>query len=282
MALARALAFDLYGTNARFANEANPSTATVAGLLPRWEVILGCPPNPGDAQPTRQARCGAALLRFGRPNNSQPVIDALTTTLGPLFVGLTLFTPASALVWWPAYGGSAAYVSAVSGNQVTVSGLTNVPSAAPGALLTIANATHPSNDSPVPVGTAPPGYPIQSRVSSTSVVIINNGSPVSPDYGIGGSLGSPKIAWTMPNPAAPFLSTVAHVDVLVNPTATPGYVNPDGSLNGKFFQAVALMNPLLDLLLPSDATFDWYVYSSHGGLGFYLDEQNLDLLAFDV
>ena len=273
MALARALAFDLYGTNARFANEANPSTATVAGLLPRWEVILGCPPNPGDAQPTRQARCGAALLRFGRPNNSQPVIDALTTTLGPLFVGLTLFTPASALVWWPAYGGSAAAVTQVSGNLARVEGLTNVPTAAPGALLVLGNASHAGND-----GT----FPVKSWLSPSSVVVVNNGSPAAPDYGIGGSSGGATIAWTMPNPAAPFLSTVAHVDVLVNPTATPGYVNPDGSLNGKFFQAVAQVNPLLDLLLPADCDFAWYVLGAGGTIGWYLDQPDLDLLIIDA
>lgn len=272
MALARAIAFDLFGANQRYSNQVNPAYATAAGLLPRWEAILNQPPQPGDTEAVRAARCAAAIGRFGRTNSSQPVIDALTATLGGLFVGLTLFTPSNALVWWPGYGGSSAAVLNVTGNQVIVSNLANVPSAAPGAYLTIANAAHSGND-----GT----FLVQSRTSTSEVVIINNGTPVAFDYGIGGSPSGAKIAWTMPNPATPFLSTVAHVDVLVNPTAVPGYVNPDGTLNGAFFAAVNLMNPLLDLLLPADVTFDWYVYNSHGGSGFYLDEPNLDLEIFD-
>lgn len=282
MALARAITFDLYGANVRFANEMNPATATAAGNLPRWEAILGQPSQPGDTESQRQARCAAALGRFGRTNSSQPVIDILTATLGALFVGLTLFTPSDALVWWPAYGGGGthglyapAQITAVSGNQVTVANLTNVPTAAPGARLTLANCTHPGNDSPAT------GFLVQSRVSSSSVVVINNGSPVSPDNGVGGTPGSPTIAWTMPNPAAPWLSTVAHVDVLVNPTAIPGYTNADGTVNAKFYAAVNAINPILDLLLPADCTFDWYVYSSHGAIGWYFDEQDFDLEAFD-
>lgn len=286
MAIARAIAFDLYGANVRFANEMNPAFATAEGLLPRWEKILGCPPNPGDSQPVRRARCAAALARFGRTNSTQPVIDALTAELGKLFVGLTLFSPSNATVWWPAYGGSAAKVTAVSGNLVTVDGLTNVPTSAPGAGLIIENCAHSGNNTPeyFPFGGGPPSYVpflIKSRVSATSVVCVNNGSPVSPDYGVGGTVGAPTITWSMPNPRAPWMSTVAHVDVLVNPTALPGYVNADGTVNGKFWAAVNRMNPVLDLLLPADVTFDWYVYSSHGAMGFYLDEQNLDVEVFD-
>lgn len=273
MALARAITFDLYGANARFSNEMNPVKATVAGLLPRWEKILGCPPNPGDTQPVRQARVAAALARFGQSNSTQPVIDVLTATLSGLFVGLTLFTPSNALVWWPAYGGQAAKVTAVSGNQVTVDGLTSVPTAAPGADLVLSNTASGGND-----GT----FLVQSRVSATSVVCINNGSPSAPDYGVGGTSGAPTIEWTMPNPAAPWVSTVAHVDVLVSPTGLPGFTNPDGTANGLFFQAVAKMNPILDALLPADCTFDWYVNSSHGAAGWYLDEPDLDLEIFDA
>jgi hypothetical protein len=272
MALARAITFDLYGANVRFANEMSPATATVDGLLPRWEKILGQPPLPGDAQQVRQARCAAALARFGVPNTAQPITDALTAVLGPLFVGLTLFTPANALVWWPGYGGSAAYVASVSGNQVTIAGLTAVPVAAPGKQLVMGNAINAGNDG---------SFLIQSRVSPTSVVVINNGSPVATDYGIGGVPAAPTIAWTMPNPVSPFMSTVAHVDVLVNPAAVAGYLNQDGTLNGKFFAAVNASNPVLDIMLPADCTFDWYILGQGGATGWLLDQPNLDLLTFD-
>lgn len=278
MALARSITFDLYGSNTRFANEMNPSKATVAGLLPRWERILACPPKYGDTETVRQARCAAAIGRFGQGNDSQAVIDSLTLVLGDLFVGLTLFTPANATVWWPAYGGSGAggagaQVLSVSGNQVTVTSLSQVPSSAPGANLVLSNCSNPGND-----GT----FPIQSRPDAATVVVINNGSPSGADYGIGGTALDPTIVWTMPNPITPWLSTVAHVDVLVNPLGAPGYVNPDGTVNGAFYATVQAMNPILDWLLPADTTFDWYVYGSHGGAGWYLDEPDLDLLIFDA
>jgi hypothetical protein len=187
-------------------------------------------------------------------------------------VGLTLFTPAQALVWWPAYGGNEAFVASVSGNQVTIGGLTAVPVAAPGKQLILSNAINAGNDG---------SFLIQSRVSPTSVVIINNGTPIATDYGISGVPAAPTIAWSMPNPVSPFTSTVAHVDVLVNPTAVAGYVNPDGSLNGKFFAAVNAINPVLDLMLPADCTFDWYILGIGGATGWLLDQPNLDLLTFD-
>lgn len=273
LALARAITFDLYGSNTRFTNEMNPTLATVAGLLPRWEKILGCAPMFGDTQPVRQARVAAALARFGQTNASQHVIDVLSACLGGLFVGLTLFTPSNALVWWPAYGGSAAYVASVSGNLVTVDGLTSVPTAAPGANLVLSNITNIGN-----LGT----FPIKSRISSTSVVIVNDAGH-APDYGVGGTSGAPTVEWTMPNPAAPWVSTVAHIDVLVSPTGAPGFVTPAGMPNGLFFQAMNRMNPILDALVPADVTFDWYAYSSLGAIGFVLDDpNNLDVEVMDV
>jgi hypothetical protein len=288
MALARAITFDLYGSNVRFANEMNPAFATVGGLLPRWERILAQPPAPGDPEYVRQARCAAALARFGRSNTTQPVIDCLKSALGPIFVGLTLFSPSNALTWYPAYGGSAAYVAGVSGNQVTIAGLQNVPVSAPGATLIIENCGSPGNNTPffTQFGTGLVVYrpfPVQSRISPSSVVVINNGgAAVAPDYGVGGTILAPTCTWSMPNPSAPWMSSIAHIDVLLNPAAVSGYTNPDGSVNGAFYQQASKINPVLDLLLPADVTFDWYVYSTtHGGPGFYFDEQNLDVEIFD-
>jgi hypothetical protein len=268
MAIARAIAYDLYGANVRFANEMNPATATVGGLLPRWEKILAAPPAPGDAQTTRQARCVAKLLRFGYPNHSQAVADAVQVVLGNLFTGMTYIRPDQATTWWPGFGGTAGQVAAISGNQVTVTGLANVPTSAPGKNLVVTGDPYSGNN-----GT----FPVQSWVSASSVVIINNGSPV-----VDG--GGQFFTWTMPNPVSPFTSTIAHVLVLVNPTAVPGYVNADGSLNAKFFQTMNQLNPVLDWLLPADVTYDWYVSNTHTfGIGFYLDDpNNLDTEVFDV
>jgi hypothetical protein len=270
MALARAVTFDLYGANLRYVNEMNPAYATVGGMLPRWEKILGQPPQPGDQQTDRQARCAAALARFGVPNVYQPVVDAIVRAIGPLFAGLTLFNPNNCSQWWQGYGGNAAQITTTSGNQVFVVGLTAVPTSAPGANLVLSNCATPGNTG---------SFPVQSRVSASSVVVINNGTP-APDNGIGGTLGAPTIAWSMPNPLSPWKSTIAHIDVLVNPLAAPGYVNPDGSVNGRFWAKVNQMNPTLDAMLPADCTFDWYLLSSHGVMEFRLDERNLDLEAF--
>jgi hypothetical protein len=272
MALARAIAFDLFGANVRMGNEMLPPRSTAAGMLPRWEKILGAPPFPGDAEATRRARLAKLLLRFGVPNTYQPVIDAVSAVLGPLYVGLTLASPSNANVWWPGLGGAAAQITTVSGNLVTVAGLSNVPTDAAAAKVVLSNCATAGNN-----GT----FPVHQYVSSSSVVFVNNGAPAL-DNGVGGTGGSPTIVWTMPNPATPWESTVAHVAVHVDPTAAPGYLNPDGTIAGTFYAKVNQINPILDLMLPADVTFDWYVFSSHGALGFYLDEQDLDVEAFDI
>lgn len=268
VALARAVTFDLYGTNARFANEMNPGNATVAGLLPRWEKIFATPALPGDTEPVRQARVSAAAARFGVASTLQQVTTQLQAILGPLFQGLTLFTPANAQRWWPAYGGTAAYVASVAGNLVTIGALTQVPTSAPLASLTCSNCVHTGN-----VGT----FPIKQWLSPTSVVIVNNGVPVAPDYGVFGfGPGSPAIKWTMPNLATPWTSTISRFMVQVNPTAVAGYVNADGTVNGAFYSKVAQMNPYLDWALPADSDYGFYITS-----GFVLDApNNLDLSTF--
>jgi hypothetical protein len=268
MAYARAVALDLYGGNLRFVGELNPAYATAEGMLPRWEKILAQPPIPGDPQSVRRARCAAALTRFGRKNSYQAVVDVLVATVGALFDRLTLTTPATALVWWPPYGGSAAIVSSVTGNLVTVSGLTAVPVSAAGAQLVLSNCATAGNNSP------PAGFLVHKRLSTSSVQVVNNGSPGSPDYGAGGSPSAPTIQWSMPNPSSPFTSSIAHVLVRLNPHAVPGMLNADGSLSGRFFVLANQINPVLDLMLPADVTFDWYVLDSGGGFGFLLDDPN--------
>jgi hypothetical protein len=276
LALARALDADLYGTNERQVNELNPATATVQGLLPRWEKIFGVSPLPSDPQSVRQARVVAAAQRTGQRNNSQGVIDALQLVLGDLFVQLVSITPADCSAFYPALGGDSAYTASVAGNLVTVAGLASVPSSSPeSASLVLANMAHSGNNGE---------FPIHSWVSASEVVVVNNEAPVAGDYGVGGT--SPTNAsgqWSVPNTLWPFTSTIAHLVVQVNPGAIPGYTLPSGAPSPVFFAAVNAMNPVLDLLLPADVTFSFYVNDSAGSMGFLLDEVtgNLDLEAFN-
>ncbi len=83
------------------------------------------------------------------------------------------------------------------------------------------------------------------------------------------------------DPNVLWASTIAHVDVQVTQRVT-GYQNTDHSPNAAFYNVVANIVPVLDEMLPAWATFDWYVASSHGGIGFFLDEPDLDLLALRV
>jgi len=272
MAYARAIDADVYGANERFVNEMVPALSTVGGNLPRWERIFGVSPVPGDTQVDRQQRVARAAAKFAARNTPQGVTDALSDVLGALFVGLTLITPTEANTWWPGLAGAAATIASVAGNLVTITGLAAVPSDAAGKTIVVANANDPAND-----GT----FPIQSRVSATSVVYVNNGAPSAPDYGVGGTAFFPTVQWSLVNAVRPWTSTLAHVLVQVDPFAVPGYADASGVLTGAFFRAVAEMNSILDWLLPADATFDWYVASSHGGPGWYLDEPNLDLEIFD-
>jgi len=272
MALARAITFDLYGANTRAALQLNPGSATVDGLLPRWERILAKPPNYGDTQPVRQARCAAAMGAWGTPGTTQPIVDQLKQLLGPIYVGLTLFGPSNALVWWPGAIGSTAYISSASGPLVTVAGLSNVPTAAPGAVLTLTNTDNRANEGV---------FPVQSWISSSSVVLRNDfTTPVAPDYGQGGSSGSPTIQWSLINPRTPWYSTIAHIDIEVTQNVT-GYQNADGSPNAAFYALVQQIHPVLDEMLAAHCTWDWYVLGSGGASGFILDQPNLDLLTFD-
>lgn len=268
-ATARAIAFDGWGTNQRLANECNPGKATVTGLLPRWERILNCPPNPGDPQPVRQARCAAALARFGKGSIGQAVVDALTAALGPLFVSVQHFDETNDLVWWPGATGTGATVTAVTGGTATIAGLANIPSAAPGANLLTSGFSHAGNNSQSLFAFT--SFPIQSWISSTSVVVVNPNA-VAPDSG-----GN----WTLVNYATPWMSTIDILNVLVTQNIS-GYANTDGSPNAAFYAQVAQIGPVLDQLLRADMMWQWYVLGIGGATGWLLDQPDLDLLAFDV
>lgn len=90
MAIARAITFDGWGANQRLINGFFPSTMTgSSGMLPRWERIFGIQPAPGDNHTLRRSRVAAKWAAIGQPNTLQPLSDALTAALGPIFVAIT-------------------------------------------------------------------------------------------------------------------------------------------------------------------------------------------------
>ena len=290
MALARAIALDLHGGNQRLANQFNPLKSTVGGwsgsastgllpgassggLLPRWEAILGTPPNYGDPEPVRRARVAAAFARLGVSNGVQAVVDQVNLALGPLYGGITTFTPANAKAWWPAVSGSAGALAGTSSSIITITGLTNVPSSAVGFNIVLGNANSAGND-----GT----LLIHDWVSSSSVLVANpSGVSGWTDYGIGGTMGSPTITWSIINPSAPFTSTVCQLDILALVPA--GYYTVVGGQhvpNAAWYAAISALNPVLDAMLPAWMTWQVYINNSGAALGFKLDEPNIGLEAF--
>ena len=263
-AIARAIAFDGYGANDRLVNNFFPDSMTAIGLLPRWEAIFDAPPGPGDTEPIRRARIAAAWAKFATGNSIQPVIDAVSGVLGPIFTGVVEFTPANAVAWWPGLSGAVGEVSTTSAPFATLIGLANVLNAAYGMTITLSNASNAANN-----GTffAIRGY------HSTSSVDILNAAAVAPDYGVGGVFGSPTIAWTINGPTA-WSSTIAHVDIQCS--IPPGYGSGQ-SPNGLWYTAVGQARALLDEMLPAWMTFDLVLPSSDGMLDFALDEPDLDL-----
>jgi hypothetical protein len=104
-AYARAIDRDAYGANERLANEFYPPTATIAGLLPRWETIFGIVPPQGATQQSRQAAAGAAYRRVVGTNSAQGLFDTVAGVLQPsgCFVGIVYSDLGSsgAVLWWP-------------------------------------------------------------------------------------------------------------------------------------------------------------------------------------
>jgi hypothetical protein len=271
MALARAITFDLHGGNTRLANEFNPSKATVGGLLPRWEAILGTPPLPGDSQPVRQARVASAFARLGVSNSIQPVVDQVSLALGPLYGGITNFSPPDSSLW-PGLNGTAAEITAFSSSLATVAGLVNIPNGAGGLTITLSNCATAANNG---------SWPIHDWVSTSSVKAANQNG-VATDYGVGGSSGSPTIVWSVSGPNTPWTSGVSRIDILaLLPT---GYYTLNGSSqkvpNAAWWAAVAMLNPILDAMLPAWMVWQVYTNDSAGAMGFLLDEPDMDCEVF--
>jgi hypothetical protein len=289
-ALARAIALDLHGGNKRLANQFNPlkstvggwsgsantgllASATSGGLLPRWEAILGTPPNYGDTEPVRRARVAAAFARLGVANGVQAVVDQINLALGPLYGGLTTFTPSNSTSWWPGLSGNTAGVTLPgTGGLATVTGLVGLPSAVVGQLLTLGNTSSAGN-----AGT----FPIHDYVGPTEVKVANP-NYVEPDYGVGGSPGASTMTWAVSNPKAPFMSTVQRLDILALLPAGYYTLVEFGSQkapNSAWYQAVGALNPVLDAMLPAWVTWCVYINNTAGVLGIKVGEPAIGIEA---
>lgn len=262
MAMARAICFDGYGANERLANNVMPGTATPEGCLGRWENILGLVVQPTDTPPLRRARLVAAFASFGKASTLQRVRDACSALLGSVFVALVLADPSNAMNFWPGFTGSAGLVSSLGpGSTAVITGMAGVTGASYGSNLVCSGAPNAGNN-----GT----FPITAVNSPSSVTILN------PTAHAGDT-----ITWQVVNPLAPWESSIAHVDAHVDPSQA-GFHNADGTPNAIFYNLMGQLGTLLDEIMPAWATFDWYINSSHGGQGWYLDEPDLDLEVFDV
>jgi hypothetical protein len=269
MAIARAVCFDGYGANARLANNFQPGKMTATGLLPRWETVFGTPPNPGDPDSVRRARILAAWAKLGAANAIQQVFDVLRSTLGSLYTGIVQYTPTSGFAWWPGFTGSAASVTSTGPAQasgVTVSGEPQIPTPTYGQSLVLSNCATAANN-----GT----FEVNSGLSGGVLTYIN-AAAVSPDYGVGGTAGVPTVQWSLVNPTAPWLSTIAQLSIQLNVPAGYGTAL---SPNALWWATVATCRAALDQLLPAWMTFDFFVLDSAGVQAFKLDENNLDLEA---
>jgi hypothetical protein len=272
MAYARAITFEGWGANERVARACNPAGASLAtGTLQRWERILGKPPLPGDSERVRRARIVAAWGRIGDPNSIQPMIDALQSALGPVYVGVVHQTLATA----------SSYINGIS--PVVATG-----TAPPGLILTGTPARSIRLQVNItfagPIGTSLFSYSIDGGGTVAGFAIPTGAAVPLGSTGLiasfqPGAYATDNVYTASTAPGIPWTSSIAHIDVQVT-YAPAGYHNPDGSPNAQFYQAVAIIAPVLDELLPIWSTFDYFINSSNGVQEFRLDERDLDLEAF--
>jgi hypothetical protein len=279
IAFARALALDGYGGNQRLANNFQPGRMTsIGGLLSRWEKIFDVPPLPGDNDVVRNARVQAAWAKLGLSNATQPVVDAISAALGPVYGGVTYFTPSNDAAIWPGLAGSSALILNATETLADVGGLVGIPSGAAGGWIELGNAANAGNNG---------CFPIHGWVDSVEVVCLIP-SPTAPDYGVGGTIGSPTITWTIGNHFQPAAGTVAarvygwtsyinQINILA--LLPSGYYSTVGGFrvpNAKWYAALSACNSFLDSVLPAWMTWCVYLLNSTSATGFLLDEPNLD------
>jgi hypothetical protein len=135
--------------------------------------------------------------------------------------------------------------------------------------VTVSNCSNAANNGTFFIS----GQPGVGIVPSSGIGWVNaNG--VTPDNGVGGSVGAPTINWSITN-LVPWFSDVAHISIQVQV--------PGGWTEAQFQAAVGKIFPVLDSIIPAWATWDWWrVDSVHNVQGFWLDSpHNLDNDAFD-
>lgn len=91
---------EAWGNGVRLANQWDPLRVT--DFMGRWEAILGLTPAPTDLDTVRRARIAASLVRIGRANTFQAVVDAITAAVGStVFVSITHTSSSGAVVVTP-------------------------------------------------------------------------------------------------------------------------------------------------------------------------------------
>lgn len=259
LAYARAIALDGYGGNQRLWNNFIPSkTTSQSGMLQRWESIFGVPPNFGDPDIVRQARVAAAWARLGVSNSHQPIADLLAAALGPVFVSLSVYSLANRdVAWWPGNSGTAASITAQSGNKITVGNLANVTADYQSQLLMLSGCATSGNNATGRI----------TDVLSSSSVNFANPSGSNPDANSG------AIIWAVINPFVNWSSCIASVTVQCK--------QPVGYSNAQLYAALSLIGPILEQMLPAWATWQFALPSSDTTYDFILDDPaNLDREVF--
>ncbi len=95
-AIARAITFDGWGTNARLANQWDPARMT--DMLPRWEKIFRILPKADASYAERRLAVRRRFERFGKTSNHARLTTALTEELGDFFVAVEYISLANAVV----------------------------------------------------------------------------------------------------------------------------------------------------------------------------------------
>jgi hypothetical protein len=285
MAYARSIAFDAWGANARLANSFIPSRMTAAtGMLQRWEKIFGVPPLPGDTELVRRARVAAAWAKFGQSNAIQPVVDALQAAIAPIYVGVVHQNSANEVSF--VNGISNVVATGTAPPTVTFSGTPtdnfqiqlNVTTGG-GLGAGVSKWSYNGGLTFPATGVAIPAAVLPSLTGDVPLAIGTVNTGITAHFTVGTYATDNVYALTV-LPSRLWTSTLAHVEVNVS-YAGAGYHNVDGSPNAAFYNLASNIAPILDEMLPSWATYSWYVNNSHGTIGFILDDaHNLDIEAF--
>jgi hypothetical protein len=275
-AMAKAIAYDVHGANKRLANSFLPTKATAAtGMLQRWERIFGKPPLPGDTEVVRRARIVAAWLAFVTTNAQQSIVDALSTALGPIYVGLFHLNAGNATIY---VNGVSNTVATVPGGSPTGVTITGTPAGVYQLYFKI-TSTGGLGAGQFEWSTNAGGTFVQTgRTLTSSFVLGTTGLTASFPAG---TYTNGDSYLTQASPLIPWASNLAYVGVQVTQTV-PGYHNTDGSPNQAFYNAVGNVMTILDSALPAWTLFDWFVTATGTQSGFFLDQPDLDLEIFDV